>query len=191
MNNGLSKANTKRNWTCEKCQKALHCNAGAFKSHVRWCGIDYDPIFWSRVEKTEGCWLWKGALQRDGYAHFRRDGKTISSHRYAYEKLVGPIPEGMDLLHSCDVRHCVNPAHLRPGTHQENMAECRAKGRATQGERNRQNKLTEEQVREIRRLFVRTGPKSSNSAELAERFGVQRNHIIGIVERKTYWKHLL
>ncbi len=131
MNQGLAKANTQRDQTCLKCQKVLHCNVGAFKTHVRWCGIDYAPIFWSRVEKTDTCWLWTGALQRDGYGHFHRV-KTISAHRYAYEQLVGPIPDGMDLLHTCDVRNCVRvgPGHLHLGTELDNVREMIARGRA-------------------------------------------------------------
>jgi len=161
--------------TCPKCGKVGR-SRGGMVTHIRFCGRDYEPVFWSRVDKNGpgGCWLWTGALQRDGYAHFHYR-KTISSHRYAYEKLVGPIPEGMDLLHSCDVRHCVNPAHLRPGTHEENMLEAKAKRRHSWGERAR-HKLTAAQVAEIRRKYQRRmiGKRTtwSNVKELAAEYGV-------------------
>lgn len=73
--------------------------------------------FWSRFEKTETCWLWTAGKYASGYANLA--GKYYA-HRYAYELLVGPIPEGHQLDHTCFVRHCVNPAHLRPVTNKQN-----------------------------------------------------------------------
>ena len=87
--------------------------------------------FWSYVEKTEDCWVWTRGLDRHGYGQFRFEGKTRRAHRLAYEVVVGPIPEGLQLDHRCHVadecvglpcphRRCVNPAHLLPVTHREN-----------------------------------------------------------------------
>ena len=79
---------------------------------------------WAKVDKTETCWLWTGARTRLGYGqigHGGQDGKVVVVHRVAYELLVGPIPEGLELDHLCHVRRCVNPAHLEPVTHLENM----------------------------------------------------------------------
>ncbi len=71
--------------------------------------------FWSKVERTESCWLWKGRLAKNGYARYHfGDGRTVMAHRVAYDLVRGPIPEGMTLDHLCRVRHCVNPAHLEP-----------------------------------------------------------------------------
>jgi len=70
--------------------------------------------FWARVEKTDGCWLWTGGLNKSGYAGLKVDGKTVLAHRWIYEAQVGAIPEGMTIDHMCGVKHCVNPAHLRP-----------------------------------------------------------------------------
>lgn len=66
------------------------------------------------------CWLWSGALH-NGYGGFFADGQRWRVHRWSYEFLVGPIPEGLHLDHLCRVRHCVNPAHLEPVTNQENI----------------------------------------------------------------------
>jgi hypothetical protein len=82
-----------------------------------------DPVarFWNFVEKTDSCWLWVGGIQpKELYGNFWLDGTTVRAHRYAYELLVGPIPEGLTLDHLCRVRHCVNPAHLEPVTQAEN-----------------------------------------------------------------------
>lgn len=75
--------------------------------------------FWSKVEKTDTCWLWLGARTRGGYGLFRLK-KMRSAHRVVYEMMVGRIPDGYDLDHLCRVRHCVNPAHLEPVTEREN-----------------------------------------------------------------------
>jgi hypothetical protein len=75
--------------------------------------------FWERVspEPNTGCWLWTGAEFRGGYG---RLGPRLA-HRMAYEALVGPVPEGLDLDHLCRVRCCVNPDHLEPVTRRENI----------------------------------------------------------------------
>lgn len=80
--------------------------------------------FWARVNRDldTGCWLWTGPLNHAGYAAFRVPGKTTTTgHRHAYEVMVEPIPAGLELDHLCRVRACVNPAHLEPVTHAENM----------------------------------------------------------------------
>ncbi|MGR7993860.1 HNH endonuclease signature motif containing protein [Xanthobacter sp. ZOL 2024] len=80
------------------------------------------------VDKATGCWLWVGHKYPNGYGAIKSFGRTISAHRFAYELYKGPIPEGMEILHSCDVKNCVNPDHLRVGTHRENMEEASARG---------------------------------------------------------------
>jgi len=94
-----------------------------------------DEVFWSKVERAgaEECWLWTAGRAWNGYGRFQciENGKTrrVAAHRFAYERLVGAIPAGLELLHSCDTPACVNPAHLRPGTHAENMADMVERGR--------------------------------------------------------------
>jgi hypothetical protein len=73
-------------------------------------------IFWTRVNKTDDCWLWRGALNSSGYANVFWNGRQANAHRVSYELSVGPIPEGLQIDHLCRVRHCVNPAHLEPVT---------------------------------------------------------------------------
>ncbi len=77
--------------------------------------------FWLKVNKTDDCWLWLASRDRTGYARFVMSGKRTLVHRFAYEALVGPIPEGLELDHLCRVRHCVNPAHLEPVTPKVNV----------------------------------------------------------------------
>ncbi|MFH9014005.1 HNH endonuclease signature motif containing protein [Streptomyces sp. NPDC017943] len=73
--------------------------------------------FWLNVAKRDdGCWFWTASKNTGGYGHFMYGGQRGNAHRFAYEALVGPIPEGLVLDHLCRVRHCVNPDHLEPVT---------------------------------------------------------------------------
>jgi len=69
----------------------------------------------------DGCWVWTAALNNGGYGLVRLDGRTRRAHRVVYELLVGPIPEGLELDHLCRNHACVNPDHLEPVTHGENI----------------------------------------------------------------------
>lgn len=79
---------------------------------------------------ASGCWLWTGALLRDGYAAIKVSGKVTVAHRVAYAAMVGPIPEGLELDHVCNVRNCVRPEHLEPVTHAENQRRAAVRRRA-------------------------------------------------------------
>ncbi len=68
-----------------------------------------------------GCWLWNGHVESNGYARFGGGPRRDGAHRWAYRLFVGPIPEGLVIDHLCRVRHCVNPDHLEPVTHAENL----------------------------------------------------------------------
>ena len=86
---------------------------------------DDEARFWSYVEKTDGCWEWTGAKDGDGYGHLTIAGRVVGAHRFAYELLVGPIPEGLEIDHLCRNRACVKPADLEPVTRAENLRRAR------------------------------------------------------------------
>jgi hypothetical protein len=84
---------------------------------------------WSRVVKTDGCWLWQGSVGSHGYGMVTYYGTQTTAHRVAYILTHGDIPPEMVVCHSCDVRRCVNPAHLWLGTQKANVRDAMGKGR--------------------------------------------------------------
>lgn len=143
--------------------------------------------FWSKVEKTDGCWLWTGCVFTRGLGYGQFTMKTdlgsrpYGAHRVAWLLTYGTWPM-QHLMHSCDVPRCVNPAHLREGTPMENNRDMIAKGR------NKNNgKLTDEDVAYIREA-VRTGERGT-ARRLAQRFGVSEALVSMIVHGKERTKN--
>ena len=88
------------------------------------------PLLKHRWDVDEnGCWIWLGTRMPTGYGTIHAQGRRLRAHRASYEAFVGPIPDGLLVLHSCDVRACVAPHHLRVGTHSDNEADKLARGR--------------------------------------------------------------
>lgn len=110
-----------------------------------------EDVFDSRYTRGDGCWLWKGTLHSYGYGIFLLPGEVpVRAHRYAYERHYGPIPAGNVVMHICDNPPCVNPAHLRRGTRDDNNQDKVSKLRQPHGEWHHACKLTDAQVAEIR-----------------------------------------
>jgi HNH endonuclease len=82
------------------------------------------------VDDKTGCWNWIGAIRTTGYGVIKRGSRGLQAHRAAWEIFIGTIPDGMLILHSCDNQRCVNVAHLRVGTHLDNMRDMVERGRA-------------------------------------------------------------
>jgi hypothetical protein len=182
--------------TCVRCGRefgvAFQCQVRRRKYCSQACRRSKPADFWSQVEKAESCWLWRGRTNRDGYGEFSHDGDRSMAHRYAWEQMGLVIPAGGILLHTCDVPACVNPAHLRVGTHQDNQVDKVQKGRQAKGEASGAAILTSEDVREIRQAYrrqSRPGASDGNVGDLSQRYGVTRGAIWSVVQRRV-WSHV-
>lgn len=153
--------------------------------------------FWNRVDKrgeTE-CWEWIGG--RNGRPPLKHYGimwwgtKKYKTHRFSYEIHKGEVPKGKLVCHTCDNPPCVNPAHLYVGTDADNNRDKFSRGRANLeiGEGRYNAKLTEDDIREIRRRYKCRHPINSGLA-LAREFGIVRSMVNSIVKRRR-WKHVV
>jgi HNH endonuclease len=143
--------------------------------------------FWSKVNKTKTCWLWTAMKNVFGYGELwtgkKPNRKRKLAHRISWELRFGKIPEGLGVLHKCDVRNCVNPEHLFLGTFLDNMKDKLSKGRQAKHERSGMARLTEKNVSEIRSLYS-SGLKQH---EIAKQFKINQGQISRIV-RFEAWK---
>lgn len=147
---------------------------------------------WQRVNRggVDECWEFTGAISSDGYGSVNVGGRTVGSHRVAWEAAHGPIPPGLHVLHRCDHPPCCNPGHLFLGTHAENVADRSRKGRTNRDSRNAGSmngyaKLTEETAAWARDQVA--AGRSRNA--VARDLNVHRATIGFVVARKT-WRHI-
>jgi hypothetical protein len=144
-----------------------------------------------KINRTESCWLWTGHTDRKGYGLFHRgSGKPKRVPRLIYEAAHEIVLDEETLVcHDCpngDNLACCNPAHLFLGSHVENRADCVRKGRQAKGETNGRAILTEQQVSEIRRLYV---PRKVSASKLGKLFGVSGQTINRVI-RGEIWSHV-
>lgn len=137
---------------------------------------------------SSNCLIYDGAPSQR-YARVKVDGRSVAVHRLAWERVHGPIPRGLNVLHHCDNTKCYEITHLFLGTQADNMADCKAKGRyahvGPKGERHGMAKLTESVVRRIRQHAA----EGKRQADIALIYGVTLDTVNRIVRRNT-WRHL-
>lgn len=146
---------------------------------------DPEEIFWSNIEKTETCWLWRNG-NSDGYGHFSANGEQYIAHRFSYELHFGEIRDGLFVCHRCDNPPCVNPNHLFLGTPKQNSRDAMRKGRLAKGVKIGISKLTPKAVREIRSKYI---PRKYSANRLAKEYGVSIGTIWAVLRMKT-WRHI-
>ena len=148
------------------------------------------------VVTDSGCWEYSGARLTTGYGcvtlSLGRRGlnRQLKAHRLSYLHHVGPIPEGVNVLHSCDNPPCVNPAHLSLGTIAENNSQRKERGRGAdrKGSANPLSKLTEDKVLAIKREYLDSDGRVTQR-ELGERYGVSQTTIYEILNGRL-WTHI-
>lgn len=141
----------------------------------------HDFIEAALSSNTDDCIVWPYAKTRKGYPNLHRDGRTLQGNSFICEISHGPRPDKHEAAHSCGVRLCINPRHLRWATAKENSADRLLHGTHQLGERNHSAKITADQARLIKR--------SDNWRELAKEVGIsegQARHI----RRGLYWIHI-
>lgn len=153
-----------------------------------------DERFWSKVNKntTSGCWEWTANRNNKGYGMFSVSsyaGKQLA-HRLSFKDANGPLERGALVLHNCDNPKCVNPAHLRIGTHKDNVADMDQRNRRVtnppRGEEAYNSILSDYQVVQMRRAYI----SGVSKTEIASANGMSKASIDDITSGRS-WKHLL
>lgn len=151
--------------------------------------VDPEVRFFNKVLKTDTCWIWLGAKHsKKGYGSFSNGKKIVKTHRFAYEHFIGPIPDNLCVLHKCDNPSCVRPDHLFLGSNQDNIDDKVSKGRHARGEKSNKNKLSEQEVIEIKKslkCFNYIGQVN----DLANYYNVNQRTISDIKRGKS-WTHV-
>lgn len=178
----------------QTCKNRLCCQPAHLVAEDRWGTLK--ERFWANVDidtdaGPDACWTWTACVDKDGYGQIGRDGKLEKAHRVAWGLVNGEIPDGKQILHSCDNPPCCNPAHLFPGTHADNVADKVAKGRQAhvRGEATGNFKLTEELVRELRERRA----SDEKVADLAKEKGLPKSTIYAATSTTAAyrtWTHI-
>lgn len=149
-------------------------------------GLSVKERFALYARQCDGCWEWTGQRDPRGYGRMHVDGRPMLAHRVAYLVTYGSIPPGMAVLHKCDTPKCVNPEHLFLGTQADNVRDMHNKGRALKrgmkGSEHPMSKLTEQDVRAIRKAegFAR---------DIAAVYGISPTQVYDIRHRRS-WAHI-
>ena len=193
-----------------KSVKCLVCdNFFKKKNSQKYCSLKC--IFLNFIEKTGGCWIWKGSKTNCGYGKIRIKDRFISAHRFSYELFVDNIPKGKIVCHNCpsgDNKLCVNPEHLWLGTISDNAIDAIKKGQwkttkgskwseetrekmknrphaDRKGEKHHLGKLKEKDIMSIREMLN----EGYSQTEIAKKFDVCPSHISNIKNKKA-WTHI-
>lgn len=143
--------------------------------------------FFSKVKKTNTCWLWTGGVFTQKYGRIKVNRIDFKAHRFSFLIHFGDIPKGMFVCHKCDIHECVNPNHLFLGTARENTQDMLKKGRHSfTGSRNIKSKLSEVDIPNIRNMLS----SGLLQKEIAKKFNVCQVTISEIKLGHT-WKHVI
>jgi transcriptional regulator len=165
------------------CKNSLCCNVKHLKLN-----IDAESKFWDNVEKTSSCWIWTGAKTGAGYGSLRVSVQrpNVLAHRYSMELTHGfEIPRNVVCCHKCDRPDCVSPHHIFLGTQSDNLTDMAFKGRANSGEKNKDSRLSDDDVIQIKEMLA----ANITQVVIAKRFNVTQAQVSRI-NKGIAWKHL-
>lgn len=192
----------KQKCTIDGCDKNQHSRSYCAAHYAKWRkygdpkavrqiqlhGLSLAERFNAYVgERGSGCWEWVGSRDANGYGRLNVKNIPVLAHRLSWEIHFGPITSADHICHRCDNPSCVRPEHLFKGDHAANMADKMAKKRhrygVSRGEAHGRAKLTEADVREIRRI----GPPARQHVE---RYGISNTQASDIISRRS-WRHVV
>ena len=160
-------------------------------------GLTLKQRFWLKVDCSDECWVWTGAVSSHGYGRIKNDPgmlpPVLQANRLAWELTQGPIPQDLKVCHTCDNPPCVRPSHLFLGTHSDNMLDAVAKGRhrrytgeAAKGEDHPHAVLTEDREPIPRRSCSRAGAPWDRRRRISR---TSSGQVARICSRKV-WAHV-
>ena len=151
-----------------------------FKKDIDIKKDDFIKIFWSKVNKKgeDECWIWKGIVDNNLYGIFNYNGITYKVHRLIYEITYGKFSDSLFILHNCDNPSCVNPKHLRLGTHIDNMNDMSIRGRIGFG--HGEKVLDGNMILFIHEMFY----KGKTKSEIANELGYNKRQIDSVFNMK-------
>jgi len=138
------------------------------------------------IGDEEECWPWLGGRFKGGYGYFKCKalGPPMNASRAAWIIFHGE-PGKSFICHTCDNRECCNPSHLFLGTPKENMEDCARKGRISHGIHRHNARLTDDDVREMRRLRS----EGAKYTDLMARFGIAKSTVAHVISGDS-WKRV-
>ncbi len=138
-------------------------------------------------DEPDACWDWAGSKDKHGYGRIQRGGThggIVKAHRASYELFIGPIPDGMDVLHECDTPSCANPRHLKAGSHSDNMRDMALRNRSAMRGRYGVKHPRHKHPQEIRDLVVGMAKDGKGSRAISTATGIGRSTIRYMLARE-------
>lgn len=161
------------------------CSRGCFAHNRHLIAKPLEERFWKHVRKTDACWLWTAYKDEHGYGYIATGtgSKPMRARRVSWELHYGPVPDGKEVLLTCDDPSCVCPDHLILGTAFDRVRLAVERGHTTRG---RGKKLSEDVVRAIRTRYAAGG---TTQQQLSQEYGVNQATVSEII-RHLIWSHI-